>query len=554
MYKNIIRTAFLFATGIFMTACSSGDDEFADNTTPVTPDTKENTVTLTGTISTGSDITRAVDAGGKTVYWEAGDEICVQYIDKDNNYSTVKGKITSIDSDTHKAKFTATLTNLAPNLTTTNIGLAYPYSNVTAGGSSVTNFSMKSGLLSTQAGTIDGINNAKLDIAWTESAVSITIDKATATLNNDAELKNQVCIAKFTLYEGTTGTNPFKTTSLTVTDASSNSYAVTTTTKTNEFFVVLPAISSSITVKAIGQQKYTGTPTEITSSRNDYTYGQYIVVDPSTRKAYTAAVSNTANDTEYSKTYNNSVLKKGKFYDQTINIGQEYIPVAVIAHAGAITSQVANYTSVNAYCEHFLALALEDAYAGVKPLNSAYGNVSTWASAHAIKIEGDETTYNSVPSAEYDQVQECAQIGGDGDNKHKINSSTAVTSASRTTAFDKGWRVPSVTDLRYILHNLNVISTVTPTSPIGIMDHSGQYYSNSTSTSYSNGTQLYPTINSSLCHNNNLDGEFYWLSSEVKNTSGTLIDNKAWRYSFAADYFIWTESADNSLARLVFAY
>lgn len=553
MYKNIIRAAFLFATGIFMTACSSGDDNIADNTTPVTPDTKE--VTLTGIISASGDLTRAVGADGKEVYWQVNDEICVQYTSKDG-VTNVKGKITEV-VDAHNAKFTATLTNLAPNSTSNSIGLAYPYSNVTAGGGTVTNFSFDNSLLYSQVGTIDGINNAKLDVAWTTTAVGITIDKANATLDNDAILTNQVCIAKFTLYEGASGTNPFKTMSLTVTNnGTSEDYAVTTTTKTNEFFVVLPAISGSITVKAIGQQKYTETPTptEITSSRTDYTYGQYIVVDPSTRKAYTAAVSNTANDTEYSKTYANSKLKAGKFYAQPINIGQDYIPVAVIAHVGAIKSQVEGYTSVNAYCKNFLALALEDAYAGVKNLHSAYGNVSTWASAHAIKIEGDATTYNSVLSAAYDQVQECAQIGGDGDNKHKINTSTAVTSASRTTAFTSGWRVPSVTDLRYILHNLNVISTVTPTSPIGIMDHSGQYYSNSTSTSYSNGTSLYPTINNNLCHNNNLDGEFYWLSSEVINTSETVMSNKAWRYDFSVDYFIWTESNDNSLARLVFAY
>lgn len=548
MYKNIIRAAFLFATGIFMTACSSGDDNFADNTTPVTPDTKE--VTLTGIISASGDLTRAVGDGGKSVYWQENDEICVQYTSKDG-VTNVKGKITEV-VDEHNAKFTATLTNLAPNSTSNSIGLAYPYSNVTAGGSTVTDFSFDNSLLATQEGTIDGINNAKLDIAWTTEAVGITIDKANATLNNGAILTNQVCIAKFTLYEGTSGKTPFNTTSLTVTDnTNSKNYAVTTTTKTNEFFVVLPPINNgSITIKATGQQKYTETPTptEITSSRTDYTYGQYIVVDPSTRKAYTAAVSNTSNDTEYSKTYANSKLKAGKFYAQQINIGQDYIPVAVIAYVGNVTN----------YWDKFLALGLSDVTTNPIEATSSVSSETTaaitaWMTNNNMTIDGNP--YNSLYAVHYDEVPESPQVGRVGD-EYNHYAKEFESSQTRSTTGVTGWRVPSVTDFRYIIQSVTG-NRVSATNPIGVMDFNGIYQLDSdshvlTQSGYGVGENIAGGINS-LCHNSKFDTHYYWTSSELD-----VNHDKGWRFNSNNNYFIWSQAtsgaSDMAKVRPVFAY
>ena len=568
MYKNIIRIAFLFATGICMTACSSGDDNIADNTIPVAPGTKENVVTLTGTISAGEETTRALAEDGITTSWTDGDVIAVHYQKTDDSWATVQGTISNITNNAHDAKFTAKL--IDPK-NSSNIGLAYPYVHVlssthTKSGPAALDFDYT--CLNNQGGTTVSITNAKQDLAKTTDAdIAITISGATATLNKVAELKNQVCIAKFTLYEGTSGsTTPFNTTSLTVTDNThSKSYSVTTT-KTNEFFVVLPEITgenstpASITIKAIGQQRYSGDPVEITSARTVYNYGDYIVVDPSTRQAYTATVSSTPTDNEYSQTYGNSKLKAGKFYAQPIYYPiQDYTPVAVIAHVGEVTN----------YCSKFIALALEDVYSTVQTLSNAQSLIGggSWLNDHTIKIS--DILYDKLVSingynitadgGKIDEVQENAQ----DISHHATTDKSSAPLSNGSTALNKGWRVPCVTDIRYILSHLTV-SPAAPsaTDPQGIMDHQGKYKIANTST-YNSDAGYYPhsphlvnKINDDLCKNKNtpLDGEYYWLSSQVKDTNGDLQSSKAWRYNFAHDYFVWTESQDKSKVRLVFAY
>lgn len=571
MFKNIIRIAFLFATGICMTACSSGDDNIADNTTPVTPDTQKNIVTLTGTINIGSsDISRAVDKDGN-VSWTEGDQVYVAYEQVGTATSYTAGTITDVTGKT--ATFTAKLENPKNG---GHIGLAYPYSKLDATNPysiSNSNFKFKfnyddSDFL-TQSGTPEYISEKGLDYASSETDVTMSISGSSATLSDDITLKNQVCIAKFTLYEGTSGsTTPFNTKFLTVTDNThSKSYAVTTETKTNEFFVVLPEITgenstpASITIKAIGQQRYSS-PVIITSDRetSTYNYGDYIVVDPSTSQAYTATVSSTPTDNEYSQTYANSKLKAGKFYAQTIYYTiQEYTPVAVIAHVGEVTN----------YCSKFIALALEDVYSTVQTLSNAQKLIGggSWLNDHTIKIS--DILYDKLVSingynikadgGKIDEVRDNAQNG----LHHATTDVSSAPLSNGSTALNKGWRVPCVTDIRYILSHLTA-SPAAPsaTDPQGIMDHQGKYKIANTS-DYNPDAGYYPhsphlvnKINDDLCKNKNtpLDGEYYWLSSQVRDTNGDLQSSKAWRYNFAHDYFVWTESEDKSKVRLVFAY
>lgn len=162
MYKNIIRIAFLFATGICMTACSNGDDNIADNTIPVSPGTKENVVTLTGTISAGGETTRALAENGKTTSWTDGDVIAVHYQKTDNSWATVQGTISNITNIGHDAKFTAKL--IDPK-NSSNIGLAYPYSHVSSSTFTATTaigLDFDYTCLSTQSGTTASITSNKL--------------------------------------------------------------------------------------------------------------------------------------------------------------------------------------------------------------------------------------------------------------------------------------------------------------------------------------------------------------------------------------------------------
>lgn len=555
MYKNIIRTAFLFATGIFMTACSSGDDELADSRTIVTPDTKENTVTLTGTISTGSDITRAVDTDGKTVYWEVGDEICVQYKDKDDNYATVKGTITYVDNSTvtKKAKFTATLTNLAPNSTTNSIGLAYPYSNVIAGkATSVTNFAINETKLAKQVGTIDGINNAKLDVAWTTTAVGITIDKATATLDNDADLSNQVCICKFNIKDGEDALNA-RMLEITTGTKTTPDYIVTPADEQSTFYVVLPEISGKLKIEAStcgdnGAMKLDSENKLKAMKSSDV--GSYISIDPNEGtdqyqaylcKNLTSGSPASTTAKICSHTYTNANLAKDKFYTKDLTTTPiELTPIAVVSSVGAVTG----------YWDYFLALAINDVpTSGTVTLGGGHDAVNSWVASHIVKINGQ--TYNSFNNAAYDQV---------APNTDASQASSWSPSKTASATVPAKWRVPSVTDWRYIIQSFD--GGRDATDPKGVMDYNGTYpgesYPGYTSPVGATGAvaDLFSKINTA-CGNSDLQSIVYWTSSQYEYTPTTEPYTpvmKTWRWDFAYGYFVWNSGDDTARIRLVLAY
>lgn len=546
MKKNLFRIAALVLVGACMIACSSGDDE-ATNEKVNPQENKDNIVTLTGKIALPATTRSTVTEAGVST-WTAGDKIAVIYQNKFGSWSKAVGTISTGGNET--SEFTVTLTNPV----NCNAKLVYPADNATTSAPYYT-----TSTLSTQNGTLAEIGT-KHNIQSTDGDYALVISGENATLNGGTAvpLANRVCITKFTLEYSD---NSFFNASKLVVTGGGQTYTINPPAISNEFYVALPAINGDLTVKATGPTKF-GTTTELDpNSVTTADYGKFIVVDPTSRQAYLAERT-TSN--EWTKTFSGASLAVGNFYKNTITFNGK-IPVAVIAHVGAIKSGVSDYETTNAYCEKFLALALEDVYSEVKTISQAQALISNtgWCSKHAIKIGSDEP-YNSLvgSNGKYDEVQECAQIGGTGDNKYKIDTGTDVTSASRTTAVDKGWRIPTVTDLRYIFDDLKdkgatgskvMPSAVNATTPIGIMDHNGQYYSDYDTSSYSNGASLRNPINY-LCGNNYLESQYYWLSSQVKNTSSVLQDTKAWRFSFNFNYFIWNEQADKSLARLVFAY
>lgn len=544
MKKNLFRIAALVLVGACMTACSSGDDEAINE--KVNPQgNKDNIVTLTGKIAVPETTRSTVTEGGVST-WTAGDKIAVIYQNKFGSWSKAVGTISTDNVAT--STFTVTLTNPVD----CNAKLVYPADNATTSAPYYT-----TSTLSTQNGTLAEIGT-KHNIQSTEGNYALVISGENATLNGGAAvpLANRVCITKFTLEYS--DHSVFNASKLVVTGGG-QTYTINPPAISNEFYVALPAINGDLTVKATGPTKF-GTTTELDpNSVTTADYGKFIVVDPdpTSRQAYLAERT-TSN--EWTRTFSGASLAVGNFYKNTITYNGK-IPVAVIAHVGAIKGAATG--DDNAYCEKFLALALEDVYSEVKTISQAQALISNtgWCSKHAIKIS---TTYNSLvgSNGKYDEVQECAQKGGTGTDKNKINTTTAVTSASRTAAVVKGWRIPSVTDLRYIFESLKsdgatgsrvMPTSVTPTSPVGIMDHNGQYYADSETASYSNTAVLRTYINK-LCGNSNLESQYYWLGSQVRNTSNVLQEAKAWRFSFSSNYFIWNEAADQSLARLVFAY
>lgn len=192
---------------------------------------------------------------------------------------------------------------------------------------------------------------------------------------------------------------------------------------------------------------------------------------------------------------------------------------AVLAYIGKVDN----------YFDRFLAIALEDTGDKIN-WASALAAVNTYAGSHAITIGG--TTYNTGTTGDtyYDQV---------ADNES--------TSSATATALQQGWRLPSVTDWRYIFAGLCGLASPAPDAG-GVFD----------AMFYGTGSTLLDAINTA-CGNSALisdpisdlsDTGGYWSSSD-HNTNSSY----AWYYRFIDSLFCWSYAKSvNKHVRAVFAY
>lgn len=573
MKKSLFYWAFLVVAGMSLTACSSGDDNIADNTTPVTPGSQNKTVILTGTIGVGGDeATRAVDDDGKTS-WKANDPITINY-ETSSGYSRATGTIKQVSSDNHFATFEATLTDPKND---GYIGFAYGTVN-SATPNNAYDFEFNYNAYSSQEGTTATITSSRLDYACTEDGgeVKMAVDGGKATLKSTALLKNQFSMFEFTLKDGNddevsatkleiwVGESNFSSSTATYTITPANSAAYST------FYVALQPTESTVDkVKIVAS--FDGKDPAIKLNTADKVnaitvtdYGKLLSVDANDvdKQAYLCAKTTSPKYCEH--IYGTSKFVKGKLYSADLTV-KELTPTAVIAYVGAIKSGVSGYETTNTYCDKFIALALENVYGTTTmTLNEARALIGTdnnWVSQHKMKIAG--TTYNTLKgdNGKYDEVQDNSiDNGGETPTYQMTTSYPSATS----TSLEKGWRIPTVTDFRYIFQELKTGESsyvidrtkITATTPIGITDHDGRYYSGQTDFSYTTGTGLLDHVNSLFTGTGGtgITAQFFWLGSKVINRAGAAQDGKAWRFSFTANQFIWNESTDQSLARLVFAY
>ena len=193
---------------------------------------------------------------------------------------------------------------------------------------------------------------------------------------------------------------------------------------------------------------------------------------------------------------------------------------AVLAYIGKVDN----------YFDRFLAIALEDADANLKNWSEALTKAGEYAAAHAITI--GVTTYNTGTTGDtyYDQV---------ADNES--------TSSATATALQQGWRLPSVTDWRYIFAGLCGLASPAPDAG-GVND----------GMEYGTGSTLLDAINTA-CGNSALisdpisdfsDTGGYWSSSDHDADS-----SHAWYYRFYDSKLCWSANKTTTKrVRAVFAY
>ena len=219
----------------------------------------------------------------------------------------------------------------------------------------------------------------------------------------------------------------------------------------------------------------------------------------------------------------------GKYYQSTVKmatVGDAILSDGKFATKGTSGQQavIVNVGTVDKYFNHFLAIALADAAYGVT-CSAALTAIGTYAGNHPITIGG--TTYNNTNAwtSVYDVVT---------DN----NTTTSATAAT----LHQGWRMPTVTDWRYLYAG---IFGKSPTDPIGV-NRNMQYYN--TSSSGTDKFKIWQVVSYDILRGY---GSTYntWFSSEVTGNDG-----KAWCFEPFYTFFYYHDKTTYFNVVAVFAY
>ena len=248
--KYFLSMAALALVGAMTVSCSS-DDNIIEQ--PQQPETKNNVVTLTTTVSLGDATTRALTDGGAKTF-AAGETMALVY--KNTGGSTVKVVSEPLPAGDHgkSATFTFTLTDPDKEQDVT-----YIYPAAMANDDGTVNYDA----LNSQDGTLTSLA-ANLDYC-TKSGAWDGGNLPTLTL------ENQLAILAVTLKnEAGTSDITSSTTKLTVSDGT-NTYNVTPSAAEGPIYVAIrPTTSATINIEAInGVQGYCKTLTTKTYEANN---------------------------------------------------------------------------------------------------------------------------------------------------------------------------------------------------------------------------------------------------------------------------------------------
>ena len=203
------------------------------------------------------------------------------------------------------------------------------------------------------------------------------------------------------------------------------------------------------------------------------------------------------------------IAKNGKAYSSIDIANQLSTAVGYICYTG----------SVDKYFTKFIAIALTNAHTYAKWYD-AFSVVNTFASSNAVTV--GTTTYNTNALGNYWDL---------------VSNDTTNPSNSKGGSLIKGWRLPFVTDWRYIFEGLGN-GTPSATSPVGVDEQ----------TAYGDGSTLRSAINTA-CGNTELQTYRFWSSSQLASDS-----RDAWYYHFNISNFRTESKAGQLSVRAVFAY
>ena len=477
-----------------MTAGCSGDDLTAQ--TPQLPDTTNGTVTMKINVSLSEHASTRELNPNFTKNFATGDKIAVIY--KNTNNETVKVESDPLQAtdilSNNSAKFSVTLTNPQAS---TPVRYIYPASMAADDVSATTpdnDATIKWTKLASQNNMLTNISS-DLDLAVFDGTLSAQ------GILPAAELKNQLTIGNFTINNGTDNiTENVK--ELIIYDGT-NTYNIRNFYSSSILVIMKPITTTqTVTIKAItADNKFIKSVTNKELAKNT----KYDI-----NVSMTARYPFAATDTRLSSEDIGSVIGAD---------GNIYLNAAAATAATTTARAVIAYVgNVPKYFDKFLAIAITDV-GGTHTWADALTKVGEYAAAHPITIGSTPYNTNAIGATYYDKVAD------------DVNTS----SATRTTGVVKGWRLPSVTDWRYVLEGFGGSAV---NSQAGVSR--GGYYGY--------GPTLCNAINNA-CDNTDLSSYNYWSSSEDSSDS-----DKVWYYHFNLSFFVNSNKTYICYVRPVFAY
>lgn len=459
MKKNILMVAAVM--GLLATSCIKED---------LNPQGEVMPITIKATYGGGNGAKVSYTESGDNINatWQSGDKIIVVY---DGKVST----LTTTDNGTATATFTGTLNYTeghAPNAYSVLNCYVWDAQNTGAITVDGDNLTFSNSAFTSQDGTLATAAKCNLWRGYLEYGDG-------SNLNCTFTVSTSMC--KFTvsapaIAADETATLTYKSGSTTLAEATFTVGAG----GTNTVFLAVPA------------GHYTGVQTLV------YTYG----AGSETHELSASQATFTAGQTYLKTVTYKSIPVIGHYLNkdgsitstkQTSGDDESY---AVIAHVGAISS----------YCDNFLAIALNDCcyldswsdYGVV--FSTATTNVGTYAAAHPVTLNGTDYNTNALGSDCYDVVA----------------NSFSSPSKTRTGNVVKGWRIPSITDWRYIVYGL--CNSGNPTNPSYVYEYRDE------NGAYGQMDEINDVINNA-CGNTEFGMKQYHTSSELNGDNSV-----SWKY------------------------
>ena len=487
--------AALLMAGAAFTACSTdGNELITEQPQEQTP--KTYTITIEATKDLGGDeTTRGLELSGNELnsVWEVGEK--VQVVQKNaSDVSEVIGELTA-----QTAGATTTLTGTVNNSFDPGKDIKFYLHDAVFD-------------YTGQVGTLTAVSSSFFFGSCQKTASEISVSGSTVTISGNLDFTNAQAVVRFNLVDKATG-NPISITSLTVHNPK-NSLVKKVDNLAGKLYVSDLTINlpkaNNIVFASLSGIKNCKVELTATDGTDVWEYAASKSVTLADGKYYQVKVEMSKAGSSY--TVGHFLNKDGSITPKKFTSGTNE-SVAVIAHAGA----------VKGYCSEFIAIALEDVSTEMSYWADAMTALDTWAAAHPVTIGGNTYNKNSSGTFYYD----------------KVTPGSDKPSASNTYPAEKGWRMPSVTDWRYIFQSL--CGGPSATNPVGV-EQNGVY---------GDKDALRAAINNA-CGNTNLVDRWYWTSSLLYDE---YIEDYAWHYNFWDDGdFSWATKQNMFRTRAVFAY